>query len=338
MNIAVVVPCRNEAKNIEECVRAIYVARLPENATVSVYVVDGRSDDGTRKLLEQLQTEFPTLHIVDNALKVTPVAFNLGIHAAGVADYYQIIGARQVIAENYFVKAIAVFEQHPEVDCVGGSVENVYLNQTGRIIALAMSTAFGMGLGNFRTLQESGYTDTVGTPMYPARVFEKIGYFDEQLVRNQDDDFNFRVIQAGGKIWFERDISLRYYVRGDVKGLYRQFYQYGYWKVFVNRKHGAVTTMRQLVPPAFVAFVILSPLSLLLPLWMCFSVLGILALYCFLAVFFGIRKGKSIVQMVKIMGVFPVLHWSYGLGYLKGMWDFLVLRKQPSEKSKELTR
>ncbi|MFM7978930.1 MAG: glycosyltransferase family 2 protein, partial [Candidatus Fonsibacter sp.] len=92
--------------------------------------------------------------------------------------------------------------------------------------------------------------------MYPKFVFDMIGLFDEQLVRNQDDDFNFRITKAGGKIWFENDIVLDYYVRSNFKGLSRQFYQYGYWKVFVNKKHKTFTTFRQLAPPVFILYLV----------------------------------------------------------------------------------
>ena len=91
---------------------------------------------------------------------------------------------------------------------------------------------------------------------FKKEVFEKVGYFDEELVRNQDDEFNFRVIKGGFKIYLTQKIRSKYYVRGSFNKLYRQYYQYGYWKVFVNQKHGEVTSIRQLIPPAFVAFLL----------------------------------------------------------------------------------
>ena len=254
MKIAVVIPCRNEVRNIEECIRAIYASDLPGNCELFVNVVDGKSNDGTLELLENLQTKYRGLKIVTNEKQLTPYAFNLGIYATKDADFYQIIGARQVVSPNYLKEAVGTLQNNPEIWCVGGAVENVYLTEEGKMIAKAMGTSFGMGLGNFRTLSESGFVDTVGTPMYPAWVFEKIGYFDEELIRNQDDDFNFRVTKAGGKIWYNALISLKYYVRGSIGQLWKQFMQYGYWKVYVNKKHKAVTTLRQLVPPLFVLF------------------------------------------------------------------------------------
>lgn len=264
MKIAVVIPCRNEIRNIEECIEAIYASDLPADSNLVVNVVDGISNDGTAELLESLQKKYSGLQIIPNNKQLTPYAFNLGIHATKDADFYQIIGARQIVSPNYLKKAVESLQNDSSIWCVGGKVTNVYLNNESKMIAQAMGTSFGMGLGNFRTLNESGLVDTVGTPMYPAWVFEKIGYFDEELIRNQDDDFNFRVTKAGGKILYNNEIALKYYVRGSVSQLWKQFMQYGYWKVYVNKKHKAVTTLRQLIPPLFVLFLMVIPFLFLI--------------------------------------------------------------------------
>ena len=201
-----------------------------------------------------------------------------------------------------------------------------------------MSVSFGMGLGNFRTLSKSGFTDTVTSPMYPAWVFEKIGMFDSRLTRNQDDDFNFRVHKAGGKIFFAADISLRYYVRGNYRQLWKQFYQYGYWKVYVNRKHRAVTTFRQLIPPLFVLFLFSLPLAFLPIPYLGLAQVFFLALYMVLCIVFGKKLGTTRIEESQIASVFPILHISYGLGYLKGIWRFLILRKEPEENASKLSR
>lgn len=340
MKIAVVIPCRNEIKNIEECISAIYASEIPSDWEIRVYVIDGKSDDGTVELLQQLQQIHPSLQIVENEHKITPKAFNLGIHAGKGSDYIQIIGARQIISSNYIHDAVTKLEENKSIWCIGGSVENVFQNYEGKVIANAMSTSLGMGLGNFRTINKSGFVDTVGTPMYPYRVFEKIGFFDEELIRNQDDDFNYRVTKAGGKIYFDADISLKYYVRGSYKNLWKQFYQYGYWKVYVNQKHQAVTTIRQLVPPIFVSYLILFLFS-----WLPGPAIGLISsfpliIYLLLtAVTAGslVKKDRSL-RFRDVFKTFPILHISYGLGYLKGIIDFILFRKKPSEKQKQLSR
>lgn len=339
-SISIVIPCRNEVQYIQECIEHIYASEHLDQWEVGVFVVDGMSDDGTRTKVQELLTKYPGLHLVDNKEQLTPFAFNLGIQAGGEVDYVQIIGARHMITPNYLRLCVERLETDSTTWCVGGQIENEFINEEGRIIAHAMSTSFGMGLGNFRTLKESCYTDTVTSPMYPYWVFEKIGFFDEELIRNQDDDFNFRVTQAGGKIYFEHRISLRYYVRGNYKGLWRQFFQYGYWKVYVNKKHKAVTTIRQMVPPMFVAYVIsLLPAAFILPalVFDCYF-LGFLAYFLLLVQNswkLSQVNGESFGDYAK---TFLILHFSYGLGYLKGIQEFLIFGKKPSVKQKRLSR
>ncbi|AEA44178.1 glycosyltransferase family 2 protein [Fluviicola taffensis] len=338
MKIAVVIPCRNEIKNIEECIDAIYQSNLPSDWKLVVNVVDGVSNDGTLELLESLQKKYAELHIVTNEKQLTPFAFNLGIYATKDADYYQIIGARQIVSQNYLKEAVESLQSDETIWCVGGQVNNVYLNKESKMIAQAMSTSFGMGLGNFRTLNESGFVDTVGTPMYPAWVFEKIGYFDEELIRNQDDDFNFRVLKAGGKILYNHSISLKYYVRGSVSQLWKQFMQYGYWKVYVNKKHKAVTTLRQLVPPVFVLYLILVQfLFLIHPLLWLYG-LSFFGVYIMLGLFITSRIAESVSDFNRIFIIFPILHISYGWGYLKGIVAFLIANKKPGDKYKKMSR
>jgi hypothetical protein len=217
---------------------------------------------------------------------------------------------------------------------VGGKIVNRYINKTGEYIAKAMSTSFGMGLGNFRTLSESGYTDTVTSPMYPMWVFQKIGYFDEELIRNQDDDFNYRVTMNGGKIFFHAGISLKYYVRGNLKNLWKQFMQYGYWKVYVNKKHKAVTTLRQLVPPLFVLFLMALPFLFLISPLIGFIGLSFLGIYILLGLLVTSRIAENVSEFNRIFVIFPILHISYGWGYLKGIAAFLIANRKPNDKYK----
>lgn len=338
MKIAVVVPCRNEIRNIEECIDAIYASDLPAESTLVVNVVDGMSNDGTTELLESLQKKYPGLQIISNKRQLTPYAFNLGIYATTDADFYQIIGARQIVSPDYLKKAVESLQDDNSIWCVGGKVTNVYLNNESKMIAQAMGTSFGMGLGNFRTLNESGLVDTVGTPMYPSWVFEKIGYFDEDLIRNQDDDFNFRVIKAGGKILYNKEMALKYYVRGSISQLWKQFMQYGYWKVYVNKKHKAVTTLRQLVPPLFVLFLMLIPFLFLITPLIGFIGLSFLGVYILLGLLVTSRIAESIMEFNRIFIIFPVLHISYGWGYLKGIVAFLIANRKPNEKYKKMSR
>lgn len=338
MRISVVIPCRNEASHIERCIGAVFSLSLPALASMQVFVVDGMSSDGSRELIQGLQLQFDNLQLIDNEILYTPAAFNLGIKADPSADYILIVGARHILSNDYLIKALEILEADHRICCVGGRIINEHETHLSGLIAAAMGSSFGMGIGNFRTLQESGFTDTVTSPVYRSSVFSEIGYFDENLVRNQDDDFNFRLTRAGGKIWYEHSISLRYYVRSGYGSLSRQFFQYGYWKVFVNRKHRAVTTLRQLIPPAFVIYLVsLVAAALFLPKVAVLYAIPLL-LYLLLAITVSLLISGALMDLFRLLRIFGLIHLSYGFGYIRGLLDFILLSRKPDERMKTLSR
>lgn len=337
MKITIVIPCRNERPFIKECIDAIYNCTLPEGYHLQIFVVDGMSNDGTRDVVGELCKQRSNLFLIDNTKQLTPFAFNLGIFAGAEADFIQIVGARHILSSNYLQSCIEKLLSHPEIWGVGGQIKNVAINPLSERISAVMSSRFGVGMGNFRTMTSSGYTDTVTSPMYPARVFREIGYFDEMLVRNQDDDFNFRISNAGGKLYLIHDIHLKYYVRATIKGLRKQYFQYGYWKVFVNQKHGKMTTLRQLFPPVFVFYLCSFLFLPLLPQWLQLIYLSPFAIYLLMSIYLGAQLSRSMKFMATSV-LFPLLHLSYGMGYILGIFDFLILGKTPSDKQKELSR
>jgi GT2 family glycosyltransferase len=215
----------------------------------------------------------------------------------------------------------------------------VHENELSRVISNAMSSPFGVGNAYFRTGGKSGYVDTVAFGAYRREVFEQVGFFDEDLVRNQDDEFNYRVTKAGFKIYLDPKIESQYYVRGSFSKLYKQYFQYGYWKVFVNRKHATITTLRQLAPPLWMLFVSVGWVGFFIHPFLGYMYVGMFLIYLTLAKFTAIRTaGLQIPMIFKLVACYMILHASYGWGYLKGMVHFYVLRRNPTEGSQQLTR
>ena len=336
--IAIIIPCRNECKFISECITEILNSDLDHDDTIEIFIVDGISDDGTREIVYELSNTYTNVNVIDNTHQLTPYAFNLGIiQNFKEFDFFQIIGARHIVSKNYLKVALMTLRNDSKIWCIGGKIINSYTNFLSEVISKCMSTKFGMGIGNFRTLKDSGFTDTVTSPMYPKFVFEEIGFFDEELVRNQDDDFNYRVTKAGGKIFFSSEIWLKYYVRSSFNSLWKQFFQYGYWKVYVNKKHKTVTTIRQTVPALFIVFLILFPISYFIKPIFIFFVL-ILTIYIFIAIYTSLSISKKVKGFFYSMFTFLILHIGYGLGYWNGLIDFIILNKKPSNKHKSLSR
>lgn len=330
--VSVVIPCRNEAKSIRKTVEAILNSSYP---SLEVLVVDGMSDDGTREILQQLEAANPRVRNIDNPKKLTPYAFNLGIQNAR-GEFVQIVGSRNVLEKDYLTILVDALQTHPEVACVGGDYQHVSDSQSGRYLALAMESKFGVGMGNYRTMDHDALVDTVGVPMYRRSIFKEVGMFDEALTRNQDDDFNFRLSQIGKKILYVHRAKTTYLVRGSLKKAFQQFFQYGYFKVFVGRKHKRVTTLRQLIPPLFVAGLVVGvPLSYFFAwaqLLMNLTIAGYIVLGLSMA-----GRGLGFSERVHVLFCALIMHLGYGLGYWQGVWDFMIIDRAPRQEMQRQT-
>jgi glycosyltransferase involved in cell wall biosynthesis len=330
--ISVVIPCRNEVKAIRKTVQAILKSSYPN---IEVLVVDGMSEDGTRNELDQLAQEDSRVRMIDNPKKLTPYAFNLGIKYSH-GQFIQIVGSRNVLAEDYLDILMVALDEHPEVDCVGGDYQHVSETESGRYLALAMESKFGVGGNNYRTLRADRLVDTVGVPMYRRSIFNEIGGFDESLTRNQDDDFNFRLTERGKKIMYVHKAKTTYLVRASLSKAFHQFFQYGYFKVFVNRKHRQMTTWRQMAPPLFVAALAFGiPLTLFshrVHLFMNTMFCAYIAVGLVMA-----GKGLGFTARAQTLYCCFILHLGYGLGYWQGIWDFLVIHRPPRKEMQRQT-
>jgi glycosyltransferase involved in cell wall biosynthesis len=332
--ISIIIPCRNEENYIASCLESIINSDYP-NDLLEVKVVDGMSDDKTREIIKKYTEEYSFINIIDNIKQKTPYAFNLGIKNSS-SDFIMIMGARHIISKNYISYSIDKLNKDDDLGCVGGAVINSFENSISEVISKAMSSSFGVGIGNFRTNSfEEVYVDTIGTPVYKKKIFDELGLFDERLTRNQDDEFNYRVTQAGYKIMSSGNISVKYFVRASFTKLFKQYYQYGYWKVFVNKKHKTVTTLRQLAPFGFVSYLFLFLLSLIY-LREYFYITAIpLGLYVLLITCFSIKLSRRRDEVINLFKSFFILHFSYGLGYLEGVFSFILLNKNDVNVSNE---
>jgi GT2 family glycosyltransferase len=333
---SVVIACRNELKYIKACIESVLDNDYPKDA-LEIIVVDGMSDDGSRKIIEEEKVKFSNIKMVDNEQKLTPFAFNLGIKNA-TGEYLIIMGGRHNISKNYISTCINILKSDLKIACVGGKVENIFENNISNLIATAMASPFGVGGGNFRVKDEDGFVDTVGTPVFRKSVFDEVGFFDETLARNQDDEFSFRLTKLGYKIFFTVKAGVRYYVRASFSNLFRQYYQYGYWKVFVNKKHKSITTMRQLAPIGLILFLLLGGIASMFNNLIVVTYLSVLLLYILITLGAAAISCKHLADLPMIAFAIFTLHISYGLGYLQGIIHFILLGKMPSTKQTTLSR
>jgi len=335
--VSIIIPCRNEKNYISMCIDSFLKQSYPMEL-MEIVIADGMSDDGTKDILEEYSQKYSNVRVIDNKGLSAPKGMNLGIKSSN-KDIIIIFGAH-AYADKDFVKNNVEYLNKHEIGCAGGPIETVNDNKVGKAISLAMSSPFGVGNALFRYAQKETYVDTVAFGAYRREVLEQIGYFDEELVRNQDDELNYRVIKEGYKIILSPSIKSTYYGRGSYAKLWKQYYQYGFWKVRVMQKHGKPAAIRHLVPMAFVLTNILGILlgmilKPILYLWL----LEVVA-YTSTDIYFSAKLSeKSPSIMACMLPVFPILHLSYGLGFINGIFAFYILKSNKiKEKNSKMSR
>jgi succinoglycan biosynthesis protein ExoA len=296
------------------------------------------SDDGTREVLERIAARTSQVRVIDNPQRFKPFAVNAGIRAAR-GRYIAIMDAHNRYAPDYLRRSLEVLEESG-ADNVGGSMLTDADSLVQRAIAAAHHSPFSVGGARWHNPDYEGPADTVYGGVYRHEVFERIGLFDEELVRNHDDEFNVRLKRSGGQIWQSPRIRSWYTPRGSLRALFRQYTQYGYWKVRVIEKHRVPASVRHIIPGVFVLSLLLLPvISLWVPLatW-CWLWLVALYFACSVTASVVAAYGKGRKLLVLLPLVFVCYHFGYGLGFIRGMWDFLILRRRPHTSFMELTR
>jgi GT2 family glycosyltransferase len=234
-------------------------------------------------------------------------------------------------APDYLRQCLAVLEQ-TGADNVGGPARTKARTYLQSVISAAFHSPFAVGPARFHDRGYEGYLDTVTYGCWRREIFDRIGYFDEELVRNQDDEFNLRLIRAGGKIWQSSKIKSWYAPRPSLRSLWRQYMEYGYWKVRVIQKHRLPASWRHIVPGGFL--LCLSALAVLAPWWHAAlrAWIALLSLYAISTVAASVataaRHGWRTLPLLPL--VFSCYHFSYGWGFWRGMVDFMILRRRPN--------
>lgn len=339
-SVTVIVPCRNEERYIERCLDSIIATDYPKQH-LEVLVVDGRSNDRTRAILDDYVSRYPIIHVLDNPGRIQPIALNIGIRAAS-GEILMRMDAHAVYPRNYISDLLAALQQ-TGADNVGGVLVTAPARETpiGRAIALALSHPFGVGNAYFRIgVRQARWVDTVAFFCCRRETFERVGLFDETQ-RDEDSEFNARLIRHGGRVLLVPTVVAHYFARETLSQVARMYYQYGYSKPMVVRKLGRVMTVRQLVPPAFL--LLLGATAILgFRLHAARLLLAATATAYLLAVVgFSIGAGRKagFRTIAALALVFPVVHFSYGFGFLRCVMDLaLGFRRKPWQASLPLSR
>ncbi len=327
--LSVICPIYNEGKYIAKCIDSVLKQDYPKE-DMEIFFVDGMSGDRTVQIVNEYCVKYPFIKLLENPHRVVPYAMNIGIKASKGEVILRLDGHCEY-PENYFSCLVDNLKKY-DADNVGGVFITLPCNETNISYAIAecLKNPFGMGNSLHRIgAKENVKTDSVPFGCFKREVFDKVGLYDEELIRNQDDELNARIIKNGGSIYLIPTLGIKYFARDKVAKVRKMFYQYGLFKPLVNKKLGQAATVRQFVPPLFVAALIcglaLSFFSKIF-LWL---YLAFLTLYFLIGIFMGIKSAKSTkrASMIFLMPwIFFNVHLSYGWGYWVGLFKVLFHR------------
>ncbi len=318
MIVSVVVPVRREIGAIERFLASL-AAQDAADVDWEVIVADGMSDDGTRDVLATWARRWPRLTVIDNPLHYVSSGLNAAVRAAR-GDIIVRMDAHSEYAPDYLRQCIAVLEE-TGADNVGGPALTRATGWMARAVAAAYHSRFGSGGAKFHDAEYEGPVDTVPYGCWRRATLERAGLFDESLIRNQDDELNLRIIRGGGRVWQSPRIRSWYWPRNSLRALFAQYFQYGFWKVAVIRKHGRPASWRHLAPGVCVLLGLGLAISSAFWRWPLMVLGGLAAAYGVGAVVASVaaarRGGWELLPALPV--VFGVCHLAYGLGFLMGL-------------------
>ncbi len=247
--VSVVVPARDEGRTIGDCLRAVLAQDYPADR-MEVILADGMSGDATRAIASEAARGDRRLTIIDNPERIVPTAMNRAIARAAGAIIVRVDG-HTIVAPDYVRRCVETLERTGS-DGAGGVMRPAGDTPFRRGVALATSQPFGVGDSDLHYADSEREADSVYLGAYRRATFDRFGGYNERMVRNQDDELNYRIRAAGGRIVLNPAIRSTYTPRGDPAALFSQYFQYGRWKVPVLARAPSMIAARHLVPAAFV--------------------------------------------------------------------------------------
>ena len=315
--VSIVIPCLNEEDYIVALLDSLAAQDYGADS-IEVLVSDGGSTDATRALVAAYPSRFARLELVENPRKITVAGLNEGMMAAR-GDCWIIIGAHSKVRADFVRESVSALQQTGAA-CVGGPIETIGEGTMGLAIAAAMSSPFGVGNAKFRYAETEGEVDTVPFGCYHRKVWDVVGQFDETVDGADEDSYNQRLIDAGGRIWLTPAIRSSYYPRRTFKALGKQYWEYGAAKGTLFQR-GRPLQPRHFAPTGMVfggpGLWLLGRVSKRARFAL--KVLG--ALYLAGGMVMSSRAAKKNgANPVLTFAAMATMHASYGAGFAAGWW------------------
>lgn len=328
--VTIICPIYNEEKYIDKCIHSIINQDYPRDL-MELFFIDGLSTDNTQKKVESYIKQYNFIKLFENPQRFVPQALNIGIKQSK-GDVIMRIDGHCIYPVNY-VSTLVKYLYELNADNVGAVWNTLPArdNSVCRAIAIATSHKFGVGDSKHKIgAKEIIETDTVPFGCYHRNIFDKIGLFDEELIRNQDDEFNARLTKSGGKIYLIPQLAIDYYARDAINKTAKMYFQYGMFKPLVNKKIGSAATIRQFFPSLFVLGLTVGFLTSFFSKILLIIYISVILLYLLMSIVFSVEKYidyKDIKLIYILPFMFFTLHISYGLGYWNGIYKILLKKK-----------
>jgi glycosyltransferase involved in cell wall biosynthesis len=313
---------RNEQAYIEQALMSLINQTYPKDS-YEIIIIDGESTDKTLEIVQQLIKQYKTdsfdIHVINNPKHILASGWNLGIKNAR-GDYVVRIDAHGEAANDFIEKNVETILAVPDAICVGGRLITKSLEGDSDIVSKVLSSPFGVGNSSFRVSDKAGYADTAVYGLYRKEIFQEVGYFNEKYVRNQDIELHSRIRAAGKKFYFNPEIQCVYYSRNTVKKMAKQAYGNGKWNMVLLKNQNSALRLRHLVPFAFVLGLIATIILGFLHRFFWYLGAGVIILHLLIGLYAAMRKSKKPTEIIKMPFLFLLLHLSYGIGYLAGIF------------------
>ena len=336
MLVSVIMPIRNEGDFISKSISAI-LNQFEFKHYFEIIILDGNSIDKTVKIVKEFQKSNPNIYLNNNPQKLVSTSFNLALNQAK-GDIIIRVDGHCEIPPNYFTKCCELLE-NKDADIVGGSIETVSPGVIGKAIAMAQSSWFGVGGVKFRKVssEKSGFVNSLAFGAHRRELFVDIGGYDEEMTCNQDDEFNFRAIQTGKKIWMDPSIRTKYFSRSSFGELFRQYFNYGCYKVRGIQKRKKLISIRHLIPFFFTTGLFC---TIIYGIYINNPIILILILFPYIICnfLFSIITAPSVHFMPFIFLSYWMLHLGYGLGFIWGLIRFIGKWNDTSIKDNHFNR
>lgn len=312
-DVAIVMPVRNEAAHLGDAVDAVLAQRYPGSITLCLAVAP--SDDGTEAIARELADRHDSISIVPNPAGSTPAGLNAAIAATSAPVVVRVDGHSR-LRPGYVERAVTTLRRTGAANVGGRQVPEPH-GAFELAVADATTSWLGTGGAKYRVGAQEGPTDTVYLGVFDRAAGERVGWFDETLMRNQDYELNIRLRRAGGVVWFDPELEVGYRPRSSPRRLVRQYFEYGWWKSVVLRRFPDSLRLRQLVPAALPLVLVGSLVGASQRRSIALIPLGYAA-SCLAA---GWQRRSSPAHALRIARVLMITHLSWGVGFWVGLLD-----------------